>query len=431
MNVILPLFLMVLACAGGAVLTYVFMDTPRRQAKATNVKLNRRMEQARAYYEELVEFESELNSRAGLVQQREASLIQRERHAVSHSELEGENRLLRSELKNAILHAAYLEQVRHTDRAGSTTAGDQRDELGHAYFREVVAYTRKSITTSNLPQSNQRVRTAAERVRGFGVELTLDAERDALADLRKQFEKAVRTQEEREHQAELREQIRDEQRRQREIEEAEEAQRQAERERRAAEEALERAKAEAALEAAEFYGKLTEEAAARHAWKIDELQAQLADAIEKSQRAISNAQLTKKGCVYVISNIGSFGEGVFKIGMTRRHDPMDRVKELGGASVPFPFDVHMKIACDDAPKLENALHREFHHRRKNKVNPRKEFFEVSLVEVVAAVERLHGTVEYVADAEALAYRNSLIATDADMAEIDDVFGHAVDDPLDQ
>ena len=78
--------------------------------------------------------------------------------------------------------------------------------------------------------------------------------------------------------------------------------------------------------------------------------------------------------MYVLSNIGSFGEGVYKIGMTRRLEPQDRVRELGDASVPFPFDVHMMISCDDAPSLENALHRESHKQRVNKVNFRKEFF---------------------------------------------------------
>ena len=85
------------------------------------------------------------------------------------------------------------------------------------------------------------------------------------------------------------------------------------------------------------------------------------------------AQLTKAGHVYVLSNIGSFGEGLYKIGMTRRLEPEERVNELSSASVPFPFDVHMMISCDDAPSLENALHREFHRQRVNKVNFRKEF----------------------------------------------------------
>ena len=91
----------------------------------------------------------------------------------------------------------------------------------------------------------------------------------------------------------------------------------------------------------------------------------------------------------------------------------------------------MKITCDDAPRLENSLHKEFHHRRRNKVNLRKEFFEVSISEVAEAVERLHGKVEYTADAEALDYRNSLIATDADLAEIEEVFAQNVEDADDE
>lgn len=150
----------------------------------------------------------------------------------------------------------------------------------------------------------------------------------------------------------------------------------------------------------------------------------MAEAEAKSQRAISNAQLTKKGCVYVISNLGSFGDGVFKIGMTRRSDPLDRVKELGDASVPFPFDVHMMIRCDDAPALENALHNEFNLRRLNRVNLRKEFFRVSVEEIAAAVERHHGNVEYTADPEAIEFRNSQMASDADLEEIEEAFAAA-------
>ena len=441
MNPILLLFLVLFAFGSGAVLTYFIMETPRREAQKKVAKLDRQLLEVETLQEELARRDRKLSVRVAEANRREAEFTQREqalaarqqvfdRKVISYTDLESENRLLRSELKNQTVHIAYLEHLRHTDRAGHSAASDQRDELGFAYFKEVAGSSRKSITPSNLPQSNQRVRSAAEWVRGRGVELTPEIEQDALNDLRKQFEKVVRAQEEREHQAELREQIREEQRRRREIEEAEEAARQAERERQAAEEALSRAKAEAAREMAEAYGKQSVDAAAQHAAKIAELQNQLNEAIENSQRAISNAQLTKKGCVYVISNIGSFGEGVFKIGMTRRHDPMDRVRELGGASVPFPFDVHMTIACDDAPALEYALHKEFHHRRKNKMNLRKEFFEVTIPEVADAVERLHGKVEYIADAEALDYRNSIAATDADLAEIEAVYADEDGDPSD-
>ena len=122
--------------------------------------------------------------------------------------------------------------------------------------------------------------------------------------------------------------------------------------------------------------------------KLAELQAKLEEAEAKRERAKSMAEQTRRGHVYVISNIGSFGEHVYKIGLTRRLDPMDRVKELGDASVPFSFDVHAIIYADDAPALETALHREFSHRRVNAVNLRKEFFRVPLTHIQEAVEKL-------------------------------------------
>ncbi|EEW0712349.1 Chromosome segregation ATPase from phage origin, putative coiled-coil [Escherichia coli] len=134
--------------------------------------------------------------------------------------------------------------------------------------------------------------------------------------------------------------------------------------------------------------------------KIQEVHAQY-------ERAKSMAQLTKQGHVYIISNIGSFGENVFKIGMTRRLEPMDRVKELSGASVPFDFDVHAMISCDDAPALEKTLHDSLEKYRINRINLRKEFFRVKLEKIINEVERHHGQVEYVADPAALQYLQSL------------------------
>lgn len=115
----------------------------------------------------------------------------------------------------------------------------------------------------------------------------------------------------------------------------------------------------------------------------------------------------KAGFVYVISNIGSFGEGVYKIGMTRRLDPMERIKELGDASVPFNFDVHAMIFCDDAPALEAALHREFESKKVNIVNQRREFFKVSLEEIEEVVKRNYDkTVEFTVTPDAEQYRTS-------------------------
>ena len=117
---------------------------------------------------------------------------------------------------------------------------------------------------------------------------------------------------------------------------------------------------------------------------------------------------TRAGYVYVISNIGSFGKNVYKIGMTRRLEPMDRVHELGDASVPFNFDVHAMIFSDDAPKLENALHKAFEDRKVNMVNSRREFFEVSLEEVEKVVkENFDKVVEFQHEPEAAQYYESL------------------------
>jgi hypothetical protein len=120
------------------------------------------------------------------------------------------------------------------------------------------------------------------------------------------------------------------------------------------------------------------------------------------------AQQTKRGHVYVISNIGSFGEEIFKVGMTRRLEPMDRVKELGDVSVPFSFDVHAMIYSDDAPVLEKSLHRLFNDKSVNKVNPRKEFFSLPLSEFKHAVEKEDiEAVHWTLKAEVAEYRESM------------------------
>ena len=114
---------------------------------------------------------------------------------------------------------------------------------------------------------------------------------------------------------------------------------------------------------------------------------------EKAKRAISLAQQTRAGYVYVISNKLSFGEGVVKIGMTRRADPYDRVKELGDASVPELFDVHAFAFTEDAPTFERFLHSRFSDQRVNLINGRKEFFFASADDVVAEMKNYEGEYE--------------------------------------
>lgn len=117
----------------------------------------------------------------------------------------------------------------------------------------------------------------------------------------------------------------------------------------------------------------------------------------------------RAGYVYIISNIGAFGENIYKIGMTRRLEPEDRIAELSGASVPFKFDIHAMIFSDDAPKLEAALHNHFAKNKVNLINGRKEFFNVSLDEIKKVVKENHDkTVEFVDIPDAEQYRQSMM-----------------------
>lgn len=126
------------------------------------------------------------------------------------------------------------------------------------------------------------------------------------------------------------------------------------------------------------YKELTEQ--------IEKLQQALQDAIQRGERALSMAQQTKKGFVYIISNEESFGENVYKIGLTRRLDPTERIDELSNASVPFPFSIYIIIESDDAPALEAHLHRKFDEQKINKTNWRKEFFRISREDIDKALE---------------------------------------------
>jgi hypothetical protein len=217
-----------------------------------------------------------------------------------------------------------------------------------------------------------------------------------LEELRLTHEERLKRHEEQEKLREEREKEREEAKAKRELEaevhraEAKEAQRR---------EALMEARAE--LRAAGEAEK------ARLAAKITELEATLSAAQAATERAMSMAQQTKVGYVYVISNLGAFGEDVFKIGMTRRLEPLDRVRELGDASVPFPFDVHALIFTEDAPALERAIQVELDAHRVNRVNPRKEFFRVPPEELKAKVKARFANVVYLDRPEAEEYLQSL------------------------
>jgi hypothetical protein len=150
-----------------------------------------------------------------------------------------------------------------------------------------------------------------------------------------------------------------------------------------------------------------DEKAAQLQARIAELENMMNQVAEKRE-TILKLQNGKAGYVYVISNLGSFGDHVFKIGMTRRLNPQERIDELGDASVPFNFDIHALIFSEDAPKLEAALHHAFEHNKVNKINSRREFFKVPLEDIKKEVRKnFDKTVEWIDIADAEQYRQSI------------------------
>lgn len=261
------------------------------------------------------------------------------------------------------------------------------------------------VTYKNVKAMETRIEKAAAAINGLAeIQKCVIARRYVklkVDELLLAYEYAEKVQQERDEQRRIREQMREEEAAQRELEKAK---LEAERESRRDAEALAKAKADYEQAKGSEQQKLLE--------RIAELERRVAEDMEK-QRAISQAQLTRTGHVYVISNIGSFGEGIFKLGMTRRLVPQDRIDELGDASVPFEFDVHAIIRTSDAPALENALHKTFASRRVNRINERKEFFRVSLEEVAEAVRKHHGEFELTRLAEAAEYRKTLAINESD------------------
>lgn len=257
-----------------------------------------------------------------------------------------------------------------------------------------------NLSWSNVDRMSERLEKCFEAINKLGESyqcvITLPYYRLRKQELDLAYGFAARLQKEKEEQRALREQMREEEKARREMEAAI---RQAALDEERAQAALEKARAEVARTTGEKESVLND--------KIRQLEQRLAEAHTNKERAISRAEQTRSGHVYVISNIGSFGEAVFKIGMTRRLDPFERVDELGDASVPFEFDVHGMIYTEDAPTLESKLHSRFVTKRVNLVNDRKEFFQVSIEEIQTAVHELGASIILTKLAEAREYRETL------------------------
>jgi len=341
----------------------------------------------------------------------EASIAAHEAKKVQYDDLVRENTSLKQDLLRLSVELKKTERDHAAIARRQEEISQRTNQLADRYLSENVSWIGGKVTANNFATSKQRLLKVIEACRDIGFQIPQEREQGLLEDLKRQYEQAVRDEFARQEQARIKAQIREEEKLAREIEkQIQDAQR-------------EQAAIQAALERA------LREAADEHSAEVEHLRAKLREAEEKSQRAMSRAQMTKSGHVYVISNIGSFGEGVFKIGMTRRLEPDERISELSSASVPFPYDVHMMVSCDDAPSLENALHRELHRQRLNKVNFRKEFFRVDLESIRKIVESSHGEVDYVAEPAALQYRETLSMTDEDYEFIEQTVQSVVGDGI--
>lgn len=253
-----------------------------------------------------------------------------------------------------------------------------------------------NTTWKNVDKMEQRIFKAYEAINKFNKtnQITISENYVGLKidELRLVYEHKLKIQEEKEVQSELRRQEREEEQLKKEAERA--------------------LKEEQKLQ--ELLDKVQQKAKQATGDELERLQneiLQLGDELREMQRQHDKvkamAQQTKLGYVYVVSNIGSFGKDVYKIGMTRRLDPMDRIRELGDASVPFYFDVHAMIFSEDAPALEAQIQRAFADRRLNLVNYRKEFFNVSLDEIKQVVKQFNANVEFVDEVEAQEYTETL------------------------
>lgn len=248
---------------------------------------------------------------------------------------------------------------------------------------------------NNAVRMEQRIERVFNAINKLNASTAINISHDyfelKLKELRLTHEYKEKKQQEKEEQAEIRRQMQEEAKLEQEMEKAIKDEEKYQK-------LLEKAKADAEKVTGAKLASLKE--------KIASLDKELANAKEKSERAKSMAEQTKIGHVYIISNIGSFGEDVYKIGMTRRLEPLDRVRELGDASVPFLFDVHAMIYAEDAPTLEKTLHKSFDFKRLNLVNSRKEFFQTTLEEIKNETFKISPDAEFIETAEARQYRES-------------------------
>lgn len=270
-------------------------------------------------------------------------------------------------------------------------------------FNNECDYCVDNVKFNNMEVNEKRIEKSFEELNKLGrimqAVITDAYKKLKYEELYLAFEYQQKKQEEKEEQKRVREELREQQKLEQEI--------------RQAREKLAKEKKHFAKAINELESKLKEAAddteRALMLEKLEEVKGQYAE-LEKEEKVIDyREQNAKAGYVYVISNIGSLGENVYKIGMTRRLEPLERIDELGDASVPFEFDVHALIFSDNAPALEAKLHEHFYKSRINKLNDRKEFFRADIHEIEKVIkENYDKVVDVVKEAPAEQYRESLL-----------------------
>ncbi|OYQ71234.1 hypothetical protein B9T11_01920 [Wohlfahrtiimonas chitiniclastica] len=273
---------------------------------------------------------------------------------------------------------------------------NQAVKLASRAFNNEANYLIKNVSWRNFETSEKKLIKAFEDINKFNASNNISITKDYLKlkvlELKLTYEQQLKLQEEKENLAEARRRIKEEEQLEADVIKAQKEQDKYLK-------LLEKAQKDAANKVGTELESLNE--------KIKQLNQQLSEAQSASERALSMAQQTKAGFVYIASNIGSFGEEVYKIGMTRRLEPMDRIKELSGASVPFIFDTHALIYSEDAPALETQLHQKFSDKRVNLVNFRKEYFRVTLGEIEEEVRKIGIEEEFFHLPEAAEYRQTM------------------------
>jgi hypothetical protein len=290
--------------------------------------------------------------------------VVKEEHEKSKQELLAESRII--EQKSRSIENISIE---------NTALKEVIEQLANLWINDSFKYICAQTKYNNHSQQEARLQKTFEKCRNLGISFDGRQEQGFYIRLKNIWLKQCEEQKAKEEQERIKEIMREEQRAEKmrtaELKKIEEE------EKKIREKQIENVEKMKHLKEIEALRTLTE----AQRLELEEIQKEnqtLSEELAEKERAKSMAELTKAGHIYVISNIGSFGENVFKVGMTRRLIPEDRVDELGDASVPFPFDIHMMLSTVDAPSLERKIHEELMDYKVNFVNERKEFFNVSL-----------------------------------------------------